>query len=218
MAIFPQAVDNAIGTAMGFAVPGLTALKSLLTKPLIGGVVPLDLESIELTAEAQVATQLLVDIDGDRKIVNDNIAPGPRTWTIRGSIFPYDAGISQGLTSIASGFTQMIGQGSFGVNQMIANILWDIFENRKKTTWRDADGKIWNNVAIERLSITNDPGVQNRILMSATIKEIRIQSNINAIISSLPSGASNRSAEPFSSGVTSSSKLSAGDSSLRLPY
>ena len=215
MAIFPQAVDQAISSAVGLVIPGLTALKSLLTKPLIGGVVPLDLESVEMTAEAQVATQLLVDIDGDRRIINDNIAPGPRTWTIRGSIFPYDAGFSNQAVSLLSGFSQMVGQGSFSINQAISNILWDIFENRKETTWRDADGKIWDPVAIERLSITNDPAVQNRILISATIKQIRLQSNVDAIVSNFtPSGLSNRASEPISSGVTGTSKLLSGQSSL----
>lgn len=219
MAIFPDAIQNPLSNLASFAIPGLTALKSLLTKPLIGGLVPLDLDSVELTAEAQVATQLLVDIDGDRKIVNDNIAPGPRTWTIKGTIFPTDLGLTNigGIASIASNVSQMLGQGSFGVNQMLSAILWDIFENRKQTTWRDASGKIWDPVAIERLSITSDPTVQNRVLVSMTIKEIRIQSNIDAIVSQyLPSGFGNRSAQPFGSGITGNSKLPTGTSALRV--
>lgn len=177
------------------------SFSKFVSKPYLCGVF-LDLEQCSCSGESQVSTQMLVTTDGKRTYINDNIAPGPRMWNLKGYILPYDAGIIDGMIDNASRDLSTLSlaktvsafipaassiAGSLSFMKFSEDILWRAYLNKNPVSFRDKDGRVWSSnlnkpVAIERLTITDDPAIQNRKVIEATIKELRILNSFDNAI------------------------------------
>lgn len=189
-----QSVFN-VGTSVA------QVIKSYISKPTLAGV-SLELTSCKVSAEAKVSQHLIVTPTGYKQIVNDNVAPSPRVWSMTGYI-PEDnfllAGVQNTLRSIAGN----------GINLGLRSLkdqLWEAFYNRVPVEWKDKDGNVWKSVAIEKLETEDDPTITNKVPMNATVRELV---TVNSFLDKNPTylSSGNSAGSPTSMGTTVSSAV-----------
>lgn len=128
------------------------------------------LENAKYTVNAQsaVSQQVLISINADgttnKQYITDNVAPGPRTWTIGGWISSTDIQIATFTSTAIRGIDSTIRQ------QVKA--LWDFFYTRQLARFRDKDGYLWPYVAIESMELDADPLTTNKVPISITLREV----------------------------------------------
>lgn len=115
--------------------------------------------------EAQVSTKVLVDMTG-KKLVTDNVAPGPHEWHIEGYIGGMPIEFSSiWMPSIAS----------------FRDALDAAFLSRQPLDFYDADRKAWtllggNPVMITSLEFEKSPDTENRLIVRIDLRELRFLS------------------------------------------
>jgi len=149
-------------------------------------------------AQSAVSTQVLVSIATDKsgnttsakQFITDNVAPGPRTWTISGWIS------SNSPVSLLFNAPQTVGLDTSIRNQEKA--LWDFFYNRSIGQFKDKNGQLFPYVVIESVDFDADALTQNALPISLTLKQINIlqidSKGISA--SALPSDPTNPATSP----------------------
>jgi hypothetical protein len=132
--------------------------------------VRLESASYSLEAQAAVSMQTLISINPDgttnKQYITDNVAPGPRTWTIGGWISSSELSVALFTATAVRGIDSTIKQ------QVQA--IWDAFYSRKTLKYRDKDGMLWPMVVIESLRLDADPLTENKVPISITIKEVNL--------------------------------------------
>jgi hypothetical protein len=123
--------------------------------------VPIQATTYRVHESAEVAKHVLVDLNGSKQTINDNIAPGPHVWTIEGYIggFPSEhIGRKALMPSI----------------KLFHDIIDAAYTARSPLPFVDVDMKTWPLVAIEELEFEDDPAVNNRLLIKTTLRELTI--------------------------------------------
>lgn len=142
----------------------LQIVKQYVGKPVIifqGNQVPIEAYRYVPRIEADVSRKVLIDMTGKR-LVTDNIAPGPHEWHIEGYIggTPFE---------VSSLFMPSIG--------FIRDILDRAFLSRQPLDFFDADQKAWtlvggNPVLITSLEFEKAPDTENRLILRIDLREL----------------------------------------------
>lgn len=146
----------------------LALAKTLATTPTLintdikqGAVyaIPLDVETNQKSATAEVSESLVISTD-TKKYVSDNIAPGSKSWRLSG----YIRGIPRlEPTNFFQPFVQLH-----------TDILWNWFTRGAVLTFKDGNAQIYQNVVIKDLQTSQQKDSANATPFTITLKEINV--------------------------------------------
>lgn len=146
----------------------LALAKTLATTPTLintdikqGAVyaIPLDVETNQKSATAEVSESLVISTD-TKKYVSDNIAPGSKSWRLSG----YIRGIPRlEPTNFFQPFVQLH-----------TDILWNWFTRGAVLIFKDGNAQIYQNVVIKDLQTTQQKDSANATPFTITLKEINV--------------------------------------------
>jgi len=146
----------------------LALAKTLATTPTLintdikqGAVyaIPLDVETNQKSATAEVSESLVISTD-TKKYVSDNIAPGSKSWRLSG----YIRGIPRlEPTNFFQPFVQLH-----------TDILWNWFTRGAVLTFKDGNAQIYQNVVIKDLQTAQQKDSANATPFTITLKEINV--------------------------------------------
>lgn len=147
-------------------------------------------ENYSLKLSAIVSKQVLVNIT-DNKYANkkeyvfDNVAPGPRRWSIQGYVGEMNdlslIGIVAKITPVLATFKNATL--SLRLNKRL-RVLEEWFYSREILRFKDRTGKLYD-VLIEDLEFTPTAEVQNKIALTIVLQEINI-SQSSLYVASVP--------------------------------
>ena len=156
------------------APSALRLLKTLLTLPYIG-FVPIHPDSFITKRSAEVSTQLIVSQGiGGKEFITDNIAPGPRVWTLKGYIsgIPYIELSNWFMPSLSA--------------QKLVIDTW--YTSRRPVPFRTTDGEIITAL-IKECSFVEEPDNMNTVRIEATLQEINYLTMISNVVSGTAKGS-----------------------------
>lgn len=121
--------------------------------------IPLDVETNQKSATAEVSESLVISTD-TKKYVSDNIAPGSKSWRLSGYI--------RGIPRLEpSNFFQPF-------VQLHTDILWNWFTRGAVLTFKDGNAQIYQNVVIKDLQTAQQKDSANATPFTITLKEINV--------------------------------------------
>lgn len=155
----------------------LALAKTLVTTPTLintdirqGAVyaIPLDVESNQKSASAEVSESLVISTD-TKKYITDNVAPGARSWRLSGYI---KGNPRLEPTNYFQPFVKLY-----------TDILWNWFMHGAVLTFRDGNSQIYQKVVIKDLQTAQQKDSANANPFTITLKEINV---IETSIADLP--------------------------------
>lgn len=155
--------------------------KTLVTTPTLINVdprqgaiyaIPLDVETNQKRASAEVSESLVISTD-TKKFITDNVAPGARTWTLGG----YIKGIPR--LEPTNYFQPFV--------QFYTAILWNWFLHGAVLTFKDGNAQIYPKVVIKDLQTSQQKDSANATPFNITLKEINV---MQTSVADLPDGLS----------------------------
>lgn len=170
------------------AAPTLTPTKAGV--PDITKRVSIECETYDEQLDCMASQQMIVNVTGGKSFFTDNIAPKPRVWNIKGYLKPMPYEIIS-----SSPFLQP------SLLRLVQN-LETAYNSRDVIQFRPIYG-IGGlvNVAMVNLKITHDPTITNMVPVQMTLQEITVLNGLTITADTgSPSGISNASAAPSSSG------------------
>ena len=146
----------------------LALAKTLITTPTLFNVdptqgatygIPLDVETNQQRASAEVSESLVIAMDA-KKFISDNVAPGSRSWQLSGYI---------------RGIPRLEPTNYFQPYVMLhTQILWG-WRNKGAVLWfKDGDSKIYPRVVIKDLQTAQQKDSANATPFTMTLKEINV--------------------------------------------
>lgn len=121
--------------------------------------IPLDVETNQKSATAEVSESLVISTD-TKKYVSDNIAPGSKSWRLSG----YIRGIPRlEPTNFFQPFVQLH-----------TDILWNWFTRGAVLIFKDGNAQIYQNVVIKDLQTAQQKDSANATPFTITLKEINV--------------------------------------------
>ena len=175
---------------IGQGGPVLQLIKNYLTQPTVA-FVAIQATRFETTMEADVSKKVIIDLTRGKHIVNDNVAPGPRTWEVEGFVGGMPGELSSYFMPSLVIFTAM---------------LEAAYLSRQQVPLKDPSGRMFQ-VVISRFWYSTQPEVQNRVPVRLTLQEIYTLSVLTLAANALPSATpldGSLSGNSLSSGVTQS--------------
>jgi hypothetical protein len=163
----------------------LTLIKQWLGQPNVGGI-PIKSTRFDCIMEAEVSRHVLINLMGGLQNVMDNVAPGPRTWEIEGTV----GGIPLELSSL---YMPSI--------KAAVDYLDGLFQSRQQTTLLDPDFRTFD-VFISNFTYSYDPAIQNRIKVKLSLVQVFILTASVAPTGTVPTLQQN--ATPAAGGLFSS--------------
>ena len=153
-------------------------LRKLLTLPTLA-YVPIHLESFINEKEAEVSTQLLISqAIGGKEFVTDNIAPGPRIWTIKGYLkgIPYIEIFNYFMPSL-----------------LAQKIILDFaYNSRKPIPFKTTDGEVLD-VLIKKRTYIEEPDNMNSVKIELVLQELNYLSVASSIAGAVTEQAGKKS-------------------------
>lgn len=146
----------------------LALAKTLVTTPTLiniditqGAVyaLPLEVETNQKSASAEVSESLVIAMDV-KKFINDNIAPGSRSWQLNG----YIKGIPR--LEPSNYFQPFV--------QLHTDILWNWFRHGAILIFKDGNAQIYQRVVIKSLQTSQQKDSANATPFTMTLKEINL--------------------------------------------
>jgi len=139
------------------SVSALRLLRNLLTLPALA-FVPIHPESLTIRRTSEVSTQLVISQKvGGKEFVTDNIAPGPRIWSLKG----YVTGIP--FVELSNWFMPSL--------QLQKLVIESAHTSRKPVIFRTTDGEIVQ-VLIKECSFIEEPENMNTLKLECTLQEL----------------------------------------------
>ena len=146
----------------------LALAKTLITTPTLINVdptqgatygIPLDVETNQQRASAEVSESLVIAMDA-KKFISDNVAPGSRSWQLSGYI---------------RGIPRLEPTNYFQPYVMLhTQILWGWFNKGAVLWFKDGDSKIYPRVVIKDLQTAQQKDSANATPFTMTLKEINV--------------------------------------------
>lgn len=146
----------------------LALVKTLVTTPTLintdirqGAIyaIPLDVETNQQRASAEVSESLVIAMDA-KKFISDNVAPGSRSWTLSGYI---------------RGIPRLEPSNYFQPYVMLhTQIVWGWFNKGAVLVFKDGDSKIYTRVVIKDLQTAQQKDSANAVPFTMTLKEINV--------------------------------------------
>jgi hypothetical protein len=190
-------IANLIATNAAVA---LTLIKQWVGQPNVGGM-SIKTTRFDCIMDAEVSRHVLINLAGGLQSVMDNVAPGPRTWEIEGTV----GGFPGEMSSL---FMPSI--------RISVEILDRTFQARQQTTLLDPDFRSFN-VFISHFEYSYDPTVQNRIHVKLSLVEVFILQASTAPLGTVP--AAQQSASPAAGGIAATAaSLNAGASTSQISH
>ena len=175
----------------------LSLIKQWIGQPNVGGI-PVKTTVFRCVMDAEVSRHVLINLMGGLQNVMDNVAPGPRTWEIEGTL----GGLPMEFTSL---YMPSI--------KAEVDLMDSTFQSRQQTTLLDPDFRSFN-VFISHFEYEYDPSVQNRMKIKLSLVEVFILQASTAPLGTVPPLQQNASAPagssmaaPLNSGSTSANVL-----------
>lgn len=167
----------------------LALAKTLVTTPTLintdirqGAIyaIPLDVETNQRDAAAEVSESLVISTDA-KKYISDNVAPGSRNWNLSGYI--------KGIPCLEpSNYYQPF-------VQLHADILWNWFNHGAVLTFKDGNAQIFPRVVIKNIKTAQQKDSANAIPFTITLKEINVMETSTADLPDDASGDPNKIAK-----------------------
>ena len=155
----------------------LSLVKTLVTSPTLintdtaqGAIyaLVLDVETNQKSASAEVSESLVIATD-TKKYINDNVAPGARSWSLSG----YIRGIPR--LEPTNYFQPFV--------QLQTDILWNWFNKGAILMYKDGNAQIYNHVVIKDLQTAQQKDSANATPFSMTLKEINVmKTNVEELL------------------------------------
>jgi hypothetical protein len=180
--------------------------------------------------EAEVSEQLVVNVNGGREYLTDNIAARPRSWRIGGYI-PGDLvtdilgmvgfvggaltafGVPNGLSSLGAIQTEVSSLFMPSLKAKQKYLEW-LFYSGQPFQFKTRDNEIVPNAVMSQLYIEKKAESQNKLNIEVVIREINMLSvSVNNISGALPATGVNQSTDTVACGSTSSFPVSTPTSS-----
>ena len=156
------------------APSALRLLRNLLTLPYLG-FIPIHTDSFVTKRAAEISTQLIVSQGiGGKEFITDNIAPGPRTWDLKG----YISGIP--FIELSNWFMPSL------MAQKLVIDTW--YTSRKPVPFRTTDGEILT-VLIRECSFIEEPENMNTVRIEVSLQEINYLTMISNVVSGTAKGS-----------------------------
>ncbi len=124
------------------------------------GAIPLDSETIQKSANAEVSENLVIASSDQKKNITDNVAPGSKSWTISG----YIKGIKQ--LEPSNYFQPFV--------QTFTDILWSWFDHGAVLIFKDGNAHVHERVVIKDLKTSQQKDAANAVPFSMTVKELNL--------------------------------------------
>lgn len=167
----------------------LALAKTLVTTPTLintdirqGAVyaIPLDVETNQKSAAAEVSENLVISTDA-KKYISDNVAPGSRSWRL--------AGYLKGIPRLepSNYFQPFV--------QLHADILWSWYLHGAVLVFKDGNAQIYQKVVIKDLQTAQQKDSANAMPFTLTLKEINVMETSTADLPDDASGDPNRIAK-----------------------
>ena len=152
----------------------LALAKTLVTTPTLintdirqGAIyaIPLDVETNQKDAAAEVSENLVISTDA-KKYISDNVAPGSRNWTLNGYI--------KGIPRLEpSNYYQPF-------VQLHTDILWNWYLHGAVLTFKDGNAQIYPRVVIKSIKTAQQKDSANAVPFTITLKEINVMETSTA--------------------------------------
>lgn len=156
------------------APSALRLLRNLLTLPYLG-FIPIHPDSFVTKRAAEISTQLIVSQGiGGKEFITDNIAPGPRTWDLKG----YISGIP--FVELSNWFMPSL------MAQKLVIDTW--YTSRRPVPFRTTDGEILT-VLIREYSFIEEPENMNTVRIEVSLQEINYLTMISNVVSGTAKGS-----------------------------
>lgn len=158
----------------------LALAKTLVTTPTLintklkqGAVyaIPLDVETNQKSAAAEVSESLVITTDA-KKFISDNVAPGSKSWQLSG----YIKGIP--ILEPSNYFQPFV--------QLHTDVIWNWFEHGAVLVFKDGNAQIHKRVVIKSLQTAQQKDSANATPFTMTLKEINV---METTMSNLPDDA-----------------------------
>jgi hypothetical protein len=179
------------------AAIALTLIKQWIGQPNVGGI-PVKSTRFDCVMDAEVSRHVLINLAGGLQNVMDNVAPGPRTWEIEGTL----GGLPGEFTSL---YMPSI--------KAEVDLMDKTFQSRTQTTLIDPDYRSFD-VFISHFEYNYDPSIQNRIKVKLSLVEVFILQASTAPLGTVP--ALQQNASP-SSGSSNAAPTNMGSTSSTVP-
>lgn len=154
----------------GTRVEGRSKIANAFSGPLKDGIL-IEAESYRETERADVSTQMILSVDGNKRYISDNIAVHPRTWNISGYI-PAE------LYEISALFAPSL--------KKKKDKLQKLFRARELTWFKTRECDLVE-VAIESIEFETRPSVGNKQPITIVLKEIVVLTVETQNVKSTPS-------------------------------
>jgi len=233
MAITPGVIQTAItmGAQLQVLIQSYLSMPVLQASLLQTSLVPsvwtaggVRIEPLTYRTEysADISEQLLININGGKEFLTDNIAARPRTWKITGYI-PGSL-ISDVLSQAASVdgsvvpqvLNPLLGQLTMATDMFNAfmpslkerqKYLEALFYGRQTFQFKTRDNEYIQNAVMSSLIIERKAESQNKLNIDVTIREINILSSTSLSSASVPVSGSSSNVDPNDLGSTTSTSV-----------
>ena len=157
----------------------LSLIKQWIGQPNLGGI-PVKSTRFDCVMDAEVSRHVLINVMGGLQNVMDNVAPGPRTWEIEGTI----GGLPVELSSI---YMPSI--------KAEVDYIDSLFQSREQTTLMDPDFRTFD-VFISNFTYSYQGDVQNRIKVKLSLVQVFILTASSSPVGTIPADQQNASPAP----------------------
>lgn len=164
----------------------LSLAKTLVTTPTLinadprqGALyaIPLDVETNQKSAAAEVSESLVISTDA-KQYITDNVAPGSKTWRLSG----YIKGIPR--LEPTNYFQPFV--------QLYTDILWSWFTHGAVLTFKDGNAQIYQRVVIKDIQTAQQKDSANACPFTMTLKEINVMETSIADLPDAATGSANK--------------------------
>jgi hypothetical protein len=220
-------VIGGTGTANSLALANLTADATASYAGYVAGGVRIEPLSYRTEYAAEVSEQLVVNVNGGREYLTDNVAARPRSWRISGYI-PGDlitdvlgmvGAVNGALTGIQGPNILSLAAGLGAIQSEVSALFmpslntkqryleW-LFYSGQPFQFKTRENAIIPNAVMSQLYIEKKAESQNKLNIEVVIHEINMLSiNVNNISGALPAGGFEGSTDPLACGSTSASAV-----------
>ncbi len=165
--------------ALSLAKTLVTTPTLINTEPKQGAIyaIPLDVETNQKSATAEVSDSLVISTDA-KSYITDNVAPGSKTWRLSG----YIKGIPR--LEPTNYFQPFV--------QLHTDILWSWFSHGAVLTFRDGNAQIYPRVVIKDIQTSQQKDSANACPFTMTLKEINVMETSTADLPDTATGSANK--------------------------
>ena len=121
--------------------------------------IPLEVETNQMSAQAEVSESLLITQD-TKKYIADNVAPGSKTWSLSGYV------VGDKKLELTNYYRPIM--------RLYVDILWSWFKHGAVLKYMDGGARIYDQVVIKSLQTSQQKDAADAVAFQMTLKEINV--------------------------------------------